>query len=228
MKRKHLLPAGQSRRGTATGTGALYPTGGAALRLERLSATTASTTWYDITGNGKNGTANSASLFSDFLFNGTNSTVATTLESPLLPATSTWTLQAWVTQLANGRTLFATRAGNNGWALRDSPSGGDLEFTSFPFAGNLAVLPSMLGGDWYHIVLAWAPGAPASLKSYVNGALHATVAPSDYAAVGQPLVIGSGTAGFYNGKIDTVRVYSRALSADEILRDYNAGKPEHP
>lgn len=205
----------------------LRPTGDAAARWERLSATPASVTWYDITANGNNGTANSAALYSDFLFDGISSTVATTLEAPLIPATSTWTLQAWVTQLGVAGTLATTRAGNNGWALRDSPAGGDLEFTSFPFVANLAVLPSMAGGNWFHVVLTWVPGAPASLKSYVNGALHATVAPSDYGAVGQPLVVGSGGAGFYNGKIDTVRVYSRALSHDEILRDYNAGKAAH-
>ena len=109
--------------------------------------------------------------------------------------------------------------------MRDSPAGGDIEFTSFPFSANLAVVPVTVG--WFHLALVWTPGAPASLQSYINGVLHVTVAPSDYGAIGQPLVIGSGTAGFYSGKIDTVRVYARALSSDEILRDYNAGKAAH-
>tara|TARA_R110000824_G_scaffold151833_2_gene322869 strand:+ start:759 stop:1397 length:639 start_codon:yes stop_codon:yes gene_type:complete len=201
------------------------PTGDAVARWERLSAAVASPTWYDITGNGNNGTANNAALYSDFLFNGTDNKVLTPLESPLLLSSSTWTMQAWATRLGTG-TLAATRSGNNGWAIRDSPAGGDLEFTSFPFSGNFGVVPPTVG--WFHLVLVWTPGAPASLASYINGALHVTVAPGDYGAVGQPLLIGSGTAGFYNGKIDTVRVYSRALSNDEILRDYNAGKVAHP
>ena len=204
------------------------PTGDAAMRLETLSATTASTTWYDITANIKNGTANDAALFSDFQFNGTDTEVVTALEAPLLPSTSTWTLQAWVTRsAATGMDLFTTRSGNNGWTLRDSPAGGDVEFTSFPFSANLGVLPAMTGGDWFHIALVWVPGSPATLAGYVNGALNATVTPSNYAAAGQGLIIGNGLGGHYNGKIDTVRAYSRALSADEILRDYNAGKPAH-
>jgi hypothetical protein len=33
---------------------------------------------------------------------------------------------------------------------------------------------------------------------------------------------------YFTGDIDTVRFYNRALSPDEILNDYNAGKPAHP
>ena len=204
------------------------PTGDAAMRLERLSARVSNVVWNDITTNNKNGTANNATLYSDFQFNGTNNVVTTALEAPLLPATSEWTLQAWITQTAAAAgTIANTRSGNNGWALRDAPVGGGLEFTPFPFFANHSVTPSLLGGDWYHLALTWTPGSPATLKSYVNGVLHATVTPSDYGAAGIPLEIGRGTAGFYNGKIDTVRVYSRNLSADEILRDYYAGKPAH-
>jgi len=200
----------------------------AAMQLENYTANTSSVTWHDLTANAKNGTANNATLYSDFQFNGTNNAVTTALEAPLLPATSEWTLQTWITQTsAAAGTIANTRNGNNGWALRDAPAGGGLEFTPFPFFANHSVTPSLLGGDWYHLALTWTPGSPATLKSYVNGVLYATVTPSDYGAAGIPLAIGSGTAGFYTGKIDTVRVYSRNLSADEILRDYYAGVPAH-
>ena len=33
---------------------------------------------------------------------------------------------------------------------------------------------------------------------------------------------------YFTGQIDTGRFYNRALSPDEILRDYHAGKPAHP
>ena len=204
-------------------------TADAAMRLERLSAVPTSTTWHDVTFNNKNGTANNAALYTDFQFNGTNNVVTTALEAPLLPATSEWTLQTWVTQTAAAAgTVANTRSGNNGWALRDSPSGGGLEFTPFPFSANHTVTPPLDNGDWFHLALTWTPGSPATLKSYVNGVLNTTVTPSDYGAAGIPLAIGSGTAGFYSGKIDTVRVYARNLSADEILRDYYAGRPAHP
>ena len=204
-------------------------TGAASARLEKFSATVASTTWYDITVNGKNGTANNASLYSDFMFNGINNTVATAIEAPLLPATNTWTLQIWTNRLGSG-TLASTKDGNNGWALRDSPADANLEYSSFPYNGIHIAAPATTG--WFHLALTWTPGAPPAIKSYVDGVLYSTMsgppAVGDYNPLGQPLVIGSGTAGFYTGNIDTVRVYSRALSPDEILRDYHAGKPAHP
>ena len=204
-------------------------TADAAMRLERLSAVPTSTTWHDVTFNNKNGTANNAALYSDFQFNGTNNVVTTALEAPLLPATSEWTLQTWITQTsAAAGTIANTRSGNNGWAFRDAPSGSGLDFTPFPFQANHLITPPLDNGDWYHVALTWTPGSPATLKSYVNGVLNTTVTPSDYGAAGIPLAIGSGTAGFYSGKIDTVRVYARNLSADEILRDYYAGRPAHP
>jgi hypothetical protein len=205
------------------------PTGDAAMRLEQLSASVSNVVWNDITTNNKNGTANNATLYSDFQFNGINNVVTTALEAPLLPATSEWTLQTWITQTsAAAGTIANTRDGNNGWAFRDAPSGSGLDFTPFPFSANHLITPPLDNGDWYHVALTWTPGSPATLKSYVNGVLNTTVTPSDYGAAGIPLAIGSGTAGFYTGKIDTVRVYARNLSADEILRDYYAGRLAHP
>jgi hypothetical protein len=38
----------------------------------------------------------------------------------------------------------------------------------------------------------------------------------------------TGPPAAFSGRLDTARYYGRALSADEILRDYHAGKPAHP
>ena len=214
------------------------PTADAAMRLERLSATTASTTWHDITVNNKNGTANSATLYSDFQFNGTNTEVETTLEAPVTDSSKPWTLQAWVTRSATGfAEMFEVRSGNAGWVLRDNPTGGaaeEFDFATFPFNNNINALPSLLGGAWYHLAIVWTPNSPVdskgNLNGYVDGELYATRTPDSYPAAGN-LIVGDGPASggnHYNGKIDTVRVYSRALSADEILRDYYAGQPAHP
>ena len=211
------------------------PTGDAAARLERLSATVASTTWYDITVNGKNGTANSATLYSDFQFNGVDTQVDTSIEAPLTDSSNPWTLQAWVTRSASSLAeMFEVRDGS-GWVLRDNPTGAgseEIDFATFSpgFAVSNDVFPSLLGGAWHHLAMTWTPGAPATLSCYANGALYATKTPASYPAAGN-LTIGNGPGSGnnnYNGKIDTVRVYSRALSPDEILRDYYAGKPAHP
>ena len=65
----------------------------------------------------------------------------------------------------------------------------------------------------------------STLRFYVNGALVTTVtgANQNILAGNQPLRIGSSNApiseGFFNGLIDEVRVYNRALSAAEITAD---------
>ena len=59
---------------------------------------------------------------------------------------------------------------------------------------------------------------------YVNGALVGTLAHSGpLTTSGGPLRIGGDSvwAEFFQGRIDEVRVYSRALSAAEIQQDMN-------
>ena len=66
----------------------------------------------------------------------------------------------------------------------------------------------------------------STLRFYVNGALVTTVnGPNQNLQVGnQPLRIGNSNAQIsegFNGLIDEVRVYNRALSAAEIATDMN-------
>jgi hypothetical protein len=73
------------------------------------------------------------------------------------------------------------------------------------------------GTRWYHVASTW-DGATA--RFYVDGGLvdetaFAQTASSD----GLPLVIGADTPGLYesfNGTLDEIRIYNRALSAAEI------------
>jgi hypothetical protein len=84
---------------------------------------------------------------------------------------------------------------------------------------------------WYHIALTIKGGGSARL--YIDGALAAetsspTFVPSTLPAL-SGLVMGSGerTSGFFyglDGKLDEVRVYSRELSAQQIVRDMRGRK----
>jgi hypothetical protein len=84
---------------------------------------------------------------------------------------------------------------------------------------------------WVHACLV-RDGATA--RFYYNGAADGTgtrgTGTLSYAS-GQPLYIGLDTDGtgysqgnFFDGKIAAVKIYNRALSADEILQNYNALK----
>ncbi len=93
------------------------------------------------------------------------------------------------------------------------------------------------GGAWNYFVFV-NEGVGGDLKLFINGALiNTTVGGGGVTTLsaGVPWYFGRTHAqnlyideDWYQGQIDTGRFYSRALSADEILKDYNAGKPVHP
>ena len=80
---------------------------------------------------------------------------------------------------------------------------------------------------FYHIVLTWDGTLP---YLYVNGNLDATGSAASFtSAVSNDIKIGVGAdwspTYYFNGSIDEVRIYNRALSEDEIRQLYNQKKP---
>ncbi|OGD52437.1 hypothetical protein A2608_01205 [Candidatus Azambacteria bacterium RIFOXYD1_FULL_44_10] len=79
--------------------------------------------------------------------------------------------------------------------------------------------------QWYHIVMIWngTAGSP-----YINGkAVSFTGTGSLGSGWGSEHVIGrayADSAYQFNGLIDEVRIYNRALSAGEVLNLYNSGR----
>tara|TARA_R110000824_G_scaffold2991_5_gene13706 strand:- start:10637 stop:11323 length:687 start_codon:yes stop_codon:yes gene_type:complete len=227
------------------------PTGDAELRLERLSGDVVTSKWYDTSASGNNGIASVASILADFYFDGIGNNPPVHFVDAALPTSasnpaSNWTLEMWVTHdaadppPAGREAMVSTRDGglSTGWTLRNQALaiGDPIDLDTFGGVASLAaaIIPANRDAQWYHYAVTWEPGSPATLNSYVNGALHATVsAPATHqwaTAVGTNLGlrVGAGTYNEWAGYIDTVRVYPRILSPDEILRDYHAGKPAHP
>jgi hypothetical protein len=61
-------------------------------------------------------------------------------------------------------------------------------------------------------------------KSYLNGSLVGSQTPATYYSVSETLKIGTESTAYFSGAIDDVRVYNRALSAQEVKQLYNMGK----
>ena len=83
---------------------------------------------------------------------------------------------------------------------------------------------------WYHVA-GVIDKADNSLRLYINGALYSTYqnaavgASTFYNPSGGAGIGGKTSAGYYfNGNIDDVRIYNRALSATEVLQLYNLGR----
>jgi len=88
---------------------------------------------------------------------------------------------------------------------------------------------SVISGSWYHLAVVWDDTTNVTMV-YLNGVSKGQNTSLVTNSIIQPLRIGSydaTTDGFFNGLIDDVRIYNRALSADEIKRLYRIGGTLH-
>ena len=77
-------------------------------------------------------------------------------------------------------------------------------------------------GHWVHFVGTYdRNGGANNMKIYLNGEVDAEGTKTNQIRTGNTLSIGKFvSSGFFNGIIDEVRIYNRALSADEIKSNY--------
>ena len=168
-----------------------------------------------------------------FIFNGVDQW-AEIPDSPSLNPTNALTVEAWVYVSGNPNTDFASviykfspvDASLNQYELATHYINGQLHF--FPvimlpgwtyFDGNTVVQFN----TWYRVAMTYDG---SSLRLYVNGALDGSIAASGIIAPKPvPLRIGGASTGpwFFNGRVDEVSLYNRALSASEVQSIYTAG-----
>jgi len=187
------------------------------------------TTWSDLSGNGNDGTlTNGPSFGTDnggvISFDGSNDRV----ECPNVNPTFL-TLEFWFkwTNL-NDAWLISNQTGygnnNNGYLFRiDFPSY-SCYFRAGYDIGYVQCTSSITLNEWYHFT---STVNTTATKMYRNGILVSTTsgATIDYTGV-TGLTIGSDRAGVVRtaGDMSNIRVYNRALSAEEVLQNYNATK----
>ena len=193
------------------------------------------TTVKDSSGNNLNGTIVGATwtttgMYGNALsFNGTSSYVD--LGSPsALQLTGSMTIEAWVKVAANPADdgQIVSKSNGSGWQLKTSPDTGPHTFgisvsvNSTTKAQRYSTTVPALN-TWYHIAGVYDDAA-LTLSTYVNGVLdngtlRGTVPASQLNQTAN-VNIGRRTGGFYfNGVIDEVRIYNRALSQAEIQTD---------
>lgn len=149
-------------------------------------------------------------------------------------STPTFTVEAWVNPTAMNANGTSTPIIHNwnawapgaqkGFSLR-SFNGTHWEFTVADGTGygSVAMTSPAIVGQWQHLAATYNAGAVAL---YLNGAQVGTGAFSSSIVFEQgPTYIGYGAinAGWFNGSIDELRVYNRALSASEVANRYNQG-----
>src|SRR5579864_726869 len=187
-----------------------------------VTGTLHSTTW---TAAGKYGSALS--------FNGSSSYVDLGRPTPITSSTSSMSWEAWVMATAtppDDGQIIALSNGTSGWELKTTPDAGPRTF------GVLVTGPGGAQAErtsttvvalntWYHVAAVYN-ASTQTLDLYVNGvlddgALSGSV-PASLVLPTNNVSIGRRAGGFYfNGTIDEVRVYSRALSQADIQTDMN-------
>ncbi len=205
--------------------------------FDEATSTTATST-YDASGNNNTGsmsagaTRNAATCKVSFClsFDGSSGTVSVST-STSINITGAITLAAWVkTSATNDYSgIIYKVSGNNGYQMSFNTSGAVR--ANF-YNGSGAITPiysaSNVEDNNWHFVVATYDGTTA--KIYVDTVLGATAPTgSSYvtAVSDTSLIIGndsSAASRYYNGLLDDVRVYNRALSANEIQRIYESSR----
>ena len=210
------------------------PTGDATARYERLSHGGA--TWYDLMPTPANGTDGGTPGFWPN-FDGVS--WATIGKPAKLDFANAFTICGWAFQSADpptqGNEFVISRDGaTRNVIYLQSDNGNRITFFGWTPAFNSAQGPvTTPAGIWYFTSCV-NEGIGGDLLLYIDGALAGSDAGGGGAVAwgaddwefGRPQ---NGLAlDYFTGQIDTGRFYNRALSPDEILRDYHAGKPAHP
>ena len=156
-------------------------------------------------------------------FDGTSSQIAVP-GSASLDLTSAMTLEAWVnpsTAATDWRSILAKNTDRYYLMASSDPQGMPAVGGTFG-SGNLNVFgPQLLPLNAWRHVAATFDGA--SLRLYVNGASVASTAQSGALTTStENLLIGADHYGeYFQGVLDEIRIYNRALSVSEIQADMN-------
>jgi len=183
------------------------------------------TSWTDLSFSGNNATLYSGPTYNSsdggsVVFDGTDDFCLAGLG---LEITGNLTVTAWVrpTSFANQGNIVS-KAANFGYRMRFQSTGTFWMYSN----GNTITSPSAYTiNNWFHTVGVFSS---TGLRMYINGSLvqsnGTAFTPSYYTA--SSFIVGgnSTTQELFQGRIANVSVYNRALSATEVLQNYNAQK----
>jgi hypothetical protein len=183
-----------------------------------------STTWFDKSGRGNNGTLTNGPTFNSdnlgsIVFDGVD-------DISIHPSTlyvDNFTLSAWVYKTSSGiQTIIAK--GNSSFVLNFYLRiAGNSGFYGTNASFSEILIPDLVLNIWNNTVLTYDK---TSLKYYLNGVFinqnNATNTPSSTTSntiVGR---LGDFNGQYWTGRIATTQIYNRALSAQEVSQNFNA------
>ena len=214
------------------------------LQVERASSATTfnpyyigNTTWRDVSGNANNGTLTNGPTFSNvnggvIVLDGTDDYVSLTSTDSLRP--SNVTLSVWFNRnnstIVGNETIAESRKSSwVSYAIHITSTSLDW-FIGYldtpPYSTSVGASGNYVDGNWHNVVGTYDK---QNLKIYVDGVLKTTSNSftSDILYSGDLLfIIGfhAESTTYFEGKISTTSLYNRALTATEVLQNYETTK----
>jgi hypothetical protein len=188
----------------------------------------------DVSANAANLTNNNAVLTADrfgtanaaYSFNGINQNLINSTPNFTFNPTSSFTYSFWYNRnstATNGVLMMnaTNAAGNFIWIFQAGATNSQFGTNKQQFAWIWAPTPSTTS-VWTHIVCVYNAGTMTLYKNNVQVAT-ATFTHTNVTSANLPLYIGRGVGGdFYNGKMDDIGIWNRALTPCEINDLYNS------
>jgi hypothetical protein len=206
------------------------------------------TIWFDLSGNGNDGTlVNGVSFSKDYKgimsFDGVNDYVIVNDDPTLDFGSNNFTVEYWVRKHA---TTIGTSWGN-GWGVNKWNTGANPATTewSLGIGGTNTDTYGLSISDGTKIYSSESNQIPlyewvqivgirdgAYLKTYLNGVLTSNTIPTDFTEttvvnnIGNDLYIANSALNAYHTKCSSsvIRVYTKALTDSEVLQNYNSTK----
>lgn len=208
------------------------------IQLERASSITTfnsktntnGVNWFDQSGNINNGTLVNTPTYSSanggsLVFNGTTNYISCGSLGTFYP---NGTISMWINSavMANYNNPFSTQAGNIGIRFEETATGAFYVVVgndSATFTPHYYFASGMLTNTWYNIVLVWNVSSN-NVVGYLNGTQVFNEAQTYWATTMPTVTIGAwaGPIRYWNGNISTVKIYSNALSSDQVKQNFNS------
>lgn len=212
----------------------------------RKSYISGSNTWYDLSGNNNNGTLTNGPTFSSnnggsIVLDGSNDYITTPFSFSSRPfSINVWVyfnnLSGWQTFVGQDTSQYPHFASIY---FQKSTSGGDPGFGRINNSVNLAILDvsnniivcddrtPVTAGIWYNYCVSVNT---TDITLFRNGVQVNTISnsslistPSGTAIIGAGYY-DDGIVDYCNIRLPSIQIYNRALSASEVLQNYNANK----
>jgi hypothetical protein len=186
------------------------------------------TTWTDLSPSAKDGTITGATYSAAdggaLSFTSTNK-VEVTSASAIWGLSNNITSEVWYTSTNYQPQLMSTGVSNRGFNFG--------RFTTNPtkFKVTKYNVVDIYKGDipqntnWHQAVVTFS--STAGVNVYVDGILSESLANNNNLATGTRLTIGQAESGYHSGNISIVRMYNVALSASQVLQNFNANRSRY-